>query len=125
MSLDWRKPHTIHGAGPGLDVVIQNNKLYDRAGRPLPPELQVIADKQIPVTNELQIHLKTQQAERHVSAQRRELDDYVARIRREAEERLKQGLSVEPEDEEEVSDDGLADLEAALASQATTSRVRK
>ena len=125
MSLNWRKNHVIHGAGPGRDVVVQGSHLYDRSGQPLPAELQVIADKKIPVTNELQIFLRTQKAERQVSEKRRELNDYVERIRADAESRLKQGLPIEPEDDDSSGFDGLEELEAALASSAKSSRVRK
>jgi hypothetical protein len=127
--LNWRKPHEIHGAGPGFDIVIQDGKLYDRSGKSLPSNLAEVHAQGIPVPDEVRLHLSTAKARREANDRKRLLDDYVEKVRREAVRKLEAGELFEGEGDEEAILDGitgLEELERELSSNvATKSRVKK
>lgn len=126
MGVNYRKVHTLHGAGHGRDVVIQGGQLYDRAGDNLPGDLNKITERGIPVTNEVAVHLSTREAEAEITERKKKLDEYLRKVRAEAEEKLKNGEPLT--DEDGVANlkglDGLDDLVADLEAK-QQSRVRK
>lgn len=126
MGVNYRKVHTLHGAGHGRDVVIQDGQLYDRSGDNLPGDLSQITERGIPVTNEVAVHLSTRDAEREITERKKKLDEYLRKVREEAEQKLADG---EPLFEDEAGSslaglDGLDDLVADLEAK-QKSRVRK
>lgn len=125
-TLDWRKPHEVHGSGPGKDVVVQGNMLFDRAGNPLGTDLQEIAAKGIPVTRELAVHIATVKAQREAEKKKRLVDEYLEKFKHKIEERINQeGVDILEEDLSSPLD-GLEELEAELKSNmAKSSKVRK
>lgn len=127
--LDWRKPHELHGSGPGRDVVIQNNQLFDRAGNPLPGDLKSIAAKGIPVTKEVAVQIATAKARKEAEEKKRKLDEYVEKVRQQLASKLTEegDIDIPPEEVLEKNPiDGLEELEAELrVTQPKGSKVRK
>ena len=66
MPLDLTKEHTIHGAGFGRDVIVQEEdgalKLYDRSGAELPFDPAAIQAKGIALTDALRIQVEEARA---------------------------------------------------------------
>lgn len=64
MGLNWKKPFTVHGSGPGNDIVIQGGVLYRRDGSILPSTIQGLETAGFQVPLELREHLVAEAAKR-------------------------------------------------------------
>lgn len=110
MPLNWKKPHTIHGSGPGNDIVVQDGVLYTRDGKLLPATIKGLETMGMVVNKELREHLVAEMSKRREEEIAKRVREAIYKKEEELREKLSEFKLEQNDDGDLLNLDGLDEL---------------